>query len=110
MGHLRVTDHQELSAENVMAEEASKLGWSGMDTTTDTFEPGCGIMEMAPTRGSEAQAGVSLVAKGSHSGRTQAHIRNPAQHLTQYVRSATWSDTTPACARDGKRGPRTPPP
>ena len=53
------------------------------DTTTEAFEPGCGIVEMGPTGGSEAQAGVSLVAKGrcwrcnqeGHSGRTKAQIR-----------------------------------
>ena len=54
-----------------------------MDTTPDEFEPGGGVVKMTPTRGSEAQAEIPLVAKGKcwrcnqegHSGRAQAHIR-----------------------------------
>ena len=55
----------EWSAETVTAEEAFKLGWSGMDTTTDAFEPGVEVAEMTPTRGSEAQDEFLLVAKHS---------------------------------------------
>ena len=44
----------EWSTEIDIAEEASDMGWSGMDATTEAFEPGDGVVEMTPTRGSEA--------------------------------------------------------
>ena len=47
------------------AEEASELKLSGMDTTTDAFEPGVEVAEMTPTCGSEAQDEFLLVAKHS---------------------------------------------
>ena len=54
----------EWSAEIDMAEEASKLGWPGMNATTEAFKSGDGVAHMTPTRGSKAQVGVSPVIKG----------------------------------------------
>ena len=40
----------EWSAEIDMAAEASELGLPGMDTTTEAFKPGDGVVKMTPTR------------------------------------------------------------
>ena len=45
------------------ADEASELKHSGMDTTTETFEPGGGVVDVTPSLGSEAQDELLLLAK-----------------------------------------------
>ena len=103
----------EWSAEIVTAEEAFKLGWSGMDTTTDAFEPGGGAVEMTPTHGSEAQDEVLLVANGKckrcnqegHIGRAQAHIRKKScKAFTSTCQKCNLvGHFTSVCKRGGKK-------
>ena len=54
----------EWSTEINIAEEASDMKCSGMDATTEAFEPGGGVVEMTPTRCSEAHAIASIMVKG----------------------------------------------